>query len=152
MSSYRKNKNIYNLNKYLINNEIIKKSIYLLEEDNINQNKLISLINNLADFIQYNHYYTSIRSFNTLIDEIVSIIEDFNNENINEVYVVYKLSKVLNAFKIDVERESKINIFFYGKDKYNILEESLKINSKTIEDITQYIASYKKMMTIKLIY
>ncbi|WP_270641977.1 hypothetical protein, partial [Paraclostridium sordellii] len=115
----------YNLYKYINGKNIIDRIISILNEGDINTDMEIEIINSIADFIQSNLQYDYLESFNKLADVVVNIIENFNNESI-DLYVDKKnridnLIKVLSNLKKDINR-IEVNLYFYGKDKYNIID------------------------------
>ncbi len=104
---------------------------------------LIDIINALADFIQYNNnYYSNVDEFNELADLVVNIIEKFNSqnkcENISEYDIRDELKLLLYNLKKEILSGFKINIYFYGRDKYSILNKSLNKNITIIEDINEF--------------
>lgn len=134
--------NKYNLHKYICGNNIIDEIISILNEDNISTDTEIYIINSIADFIQNNLQYEYLESFNKLADVVVSIIENFNNESI-DVYADRKnridnLIENLSNFKKDINNV-EVNLYFCGKDKYNIIDKCTNKKVIYIENINEYI-------------
>lgn len=144
---YRCNKNQYNIDIHLRNFEILECIISLLEKEYVNLDMLIDIINTLADFIQYNNnYYSSVDTFKELADLVVNIIEKFNcqskYESISEYDIRGELKSLLYSLKREILSDFKIKIYFYGRDKYNILNKSLNKNITIIEDINEFKISH----------
>lgn len=144
MKNYRYTEGKYNIQRYLENYEVIQQLTELLKNREIVESVLIDIINSLADFLQYNDWYIGIDSFSRLTDEVLSIIEYFNENNSFEEEVKYKLVYALEEFSEDLKNGSNIKIYFCGKDKYNILKKSINQNIRVIDDIKTFIKSDKK--------
>ncbi|MFR3568720.1 MAG: hypothetical protein ACLTUR_12020 [Paraclostridium sordellii] len=134
--------NQYNLHKYVNGNNIIDRIISILNEDDINTDMEIEIINSIADFIQNNLQYDYLDSFNKLADIVVNIIENFNDKSI-DLYVdkknrICNLIKSLSNLKEDFNG-IEVNLYFYGKDKYNIIDRCTNKNVIYINDINEYI-------------
>lgn len=139
---YRDSKNQYNTDVHLSNLEILECIITIFEKEDVNVEILIDIINTLADFIQYNNkYYFDFETFEKLADLIVGIIGKLNDEhnefNINNQNDIKDIKKLLENFKMEIFNDFKINIYFYGKDKYNLLNKSINKNISIIEDISE---------------
>lgn len=132
----------YNLYKYISGKNVIDSIISILNEENINTDMEIEIINSIADFIQSNLQYEYLGAFNKLADVVVNIIENFNNESI-DLYIDKKnridnLIKSLYRLKEDLN-SIEVNLYFYGKDKYNIIDRCINKNVIYIDDINEYI-------------
>ncbi|CEK31774.1 putative chemotaxis response regulator [[Clostridium] sordellii] len=134
--------NQYNLHKYVNGNNIIDRIISILNEDDINTDMEIEIINAIADFIQNNLQYDYLDSFNKLADVVVNIIENFNNKSIDlcidKKNRIDNLIKALFDLKEDIN-SIEVNLYFYGKDKYNIINRCTNKNVIYIKDINEYI-------------
>ncbi|TAN64431.1 hypothetical protein WS9_014155 [Paraclostridium sordellii 8483] len=134
--------NQYNLHKYVNGNNIINRIISILNEDDINTDMEIEIINAIADFIQNNLQYDYLDSFNKLADVVVNIIENFNNKSIDlcidKKNRIDNLIKALFDLKEDIN-SIEVNLYFYGKDKYNIINRCTNKNVIYIKDINEYI-------------
>ncbi|MFR3556917.1 MAG: hypothetical protein ACLTUN_00175 [Paraclostridium sordellii] len=134
--------NKYNLYKYINGNKILDRIISILSEDNISTDMEIDIINSIADFIQSNLGYEHLDSFNKLADAVVNIIENFNNESV-DLYMDKKnrietLIKSLYNLKEDIN-SIDVNLYFYGNDKYNIIDRCTNKSVIYINDINEYI-------------
>ena len=134
--------NKYNLYKYISGKNIIDRIISILNEDNISTDMEIEMINSIADFIQNNLYYEYLESFNKLADEVVNIIENFNSESIdlcvNQKNRIDNLIKALSNFKKDINN-IEVNLYFCGRDKYNIIDKCTNKKVIYIDNINEYI-------------
>ncbi|AUN13091.1 hypothetical protein [Paraclostridium sordellii] len=134
--------NKYNLYKYISGKNVIDRIISILNEENINTDMEIEIINSIADFIQSNLQYDYLESFNKLADVVVNIIENFNNESIDlcidKKNRIDNLIKALSNLKKDIN-SIEVNLYFYGKDKYNIIDRCTNKNIIYINDINEYI-------------
>lgn len=121
----------------------------ILEKQSIDVNIIISIVNSLADLIQFNNQCEYIELFNKLADLIVNLIEQFNSKTdyqyINIENIVDNLKVALNKLKTDIINRIKINIYFYGDDKYNILQKALIKEFKVISDFNEYSNIDKKL-------
>ncbi len=134
--------NKYNLYKYINGKNSIDRIIRILNEDNISTDMEIEMINSIADFIQNNLYYEYLESFNKLADEVVNIIENFNSESIdlcvNQKNRIDNLIKALSNFKKDINN-IEVNLYFCGRDKYNIIDKCTNKKVIYIDNINEYI-------------
>lgn len=139
-------KNKCNLYKYIVGQELLNKLINILGKGDITTEIEIDIINILADFVQNNTQYSKMDSFNKLVDTIVDIIESFNNKSINEYndkkHRLNTLIQLLDEFYNDMNG-IKINLYFYGKDKYNIKDKCFNKKIIHIEHINDYIQENK---------
>lgn len=138
---------MYNLKRYLTNIDIIKKIINIIENENLSINELIDVVNTLADFIQYNNFYITINSFNYLSDFLVNTIEKFeeaDNENIRKELIL-----ILNQLIVDIDKDTKVNLYFAGKDKYNLVEKALKIDIEKI-NISEFLLKDNKKNDLQI--
>lgn len=126
----------------------------ILEKQSIDANSIISIVNSLADLIQFNNQCEYIELFNNLADLIVNVIEQFNSkadyQYINIENIVDNLKVTLNKLKTDIINRIKINIYFYGDDKYNILQKALIKEFKVISDFNEYSNIDKKLQEHQL--
>ena len=134
--------NKYNLYKNIVGKNIIDSIISILDEEDINTDREIGIINSIADFIQNNIQYEYLASFNKLANVIVNIIEKFNNESIDlcidKKNRIDNLIKSLSNLKEDING-IEVNLYFYGKDKYNIINRCTNKSFIYINDINEYI-------------
>ncbi|WP_147568541.1 hypothetical protein [[Clostridium] dakarense] len=83
-----------------------------------------------------------------MADLIVSIIDEFNIQTIDQhmdtTNIIEELKVSLCRLKEEIITNAKIKIYFYGKDKYNILEKSLIKDFEIIKNIDEYKNSDKK--------
>ena len=143
VNSFMKNKSEYGIEIYLSNKLILDNIINLLNRENLDINLVIDIVNKLADFIQYNNSkYESSKAFNLLADLLVNIIEEFNTLKVNEEIDLENIITKLKLSMLELKRDIidiKVNIYFYGKDKYNILHKSLNSEVMIIRDINEYL-------------
>lgn len=134
--------NKYNLQKYISGNRIIDKIISILNTDNISTDTEIYIINSIADFIQNNLQYEYLESFNKLADVVVSTIENFNNESVDlcrdRKNIIDNLIENLSDLKKDINNV-EVNLYFCGKDKYNIIDKCTNKKVIYIDNINEYI-------------
>lgn len=134
--------NKYNLYKYINGNDLLESIMSILSEDNISTDMEIEIINSIADFIQSNPEYEHLDSFNKLADVVVNIIENFNNESIDlcidKKNRIETLIKSLSNLKEDIN-SIEVNLYFYGKDRYNIIDRCTNKSVIYINDINEYI-------------
>ena len=145
--------NKYNLYKYINGKNIIDRIISILNEDDINTDMEIEIINSIADFIQNNLHYDYLESFNKLADVVVNIIENFNNESIdlciNKKNRIDNLIKVLYNLKKDING-IEVNLYFYGKDKYNIIDRCTNKSITYIDNINEYICLNNEIRNVQI--
>lgn len=145
MDIYRKSNKEYNLETHLKNKEIIKTLKSILKNEDMNQSELIDTVNILADFIQYNScYYFDIESFVNLADCIVNIIENFENQKICKENIIERLNLFLEKFTLYMNEFKKVNVFFFGEDKYQLLKSVVGVNITYIEKMDDFINSFKE--------
>lgn len=147
-------KNKYNLYKYIVGQDLINKIVAILGKEDIDTDMEINAINILADFIQNNTQYSIMDSFNKLVDITVDIIESFNSESINEYsdkkYRVNTLMNALNKFYNDIS-SIKINLYFYGKDKYNIKDRCFNKKLIYVENINDCVKKLNEDNSINIL-
>ena len=140
--------NKYNLYKYIHGKNIIDKIISILSEESISTGMEIEIINSIADFIQNNLQYEYLESFNKLADIVVNIIESFNNESIDlcidKKGRIDSLIKALSNLKKDINN-IEVNLYFYGKDKYYIIDKCTNKKVIYIDNINEYINLNNKL-------
>lgn len=143
VNDFIKNKCEYGIDIYLYNKTILEDIINLLNIENLDINLVIDIVNKLADFIQYNNSkYESSKAFKLLADLLVNIIEEFNTLKVNEEINLENIITKLKLSMLELKREIidiKVNVYFYGKDKYNILHKSLNSEVMIIRDINEYL-------------
>lgn len=135
-----KNNEIENIKKYLVSKKILSTILDIFENKDVIIEDFIEIINTIADLINLNSQCKYSELFKTLADKIVYIIELFNAEgnnisqaNINNIIKDLKIIilKLIN----DIANKIRVNVYFRGEDKYNILENSLNKNIQIIDDI-----------------
>ncbi|WP_434798853.1 hypothetical protein [Terrisporobacter vanillatitrophus] len=135
-----KNNEIENIKKYLVSKKVLSTILDIFENKDLSIEDFIGIINTIAELIDFNNQCKYSELFKTLADKIVYIIELFNVEdnnisqaNINSIIEDLKIIilKLIN----DIENKIRINVYFRGEDKYNILEKSLNKNIQIIDDI-----------------
>lgn len=142
MGNYKISSEKYNIKKHMENYEVVEKINYILREKNIPTDQFIDIINSLADFLQTNSCYAHIVQFKDVADKVVEVIEEFNSSNSCTSEAKEKLSVAIEKFYKFMKEEFEINIFFFGRDKYRILESSIKGNVSIIKDMNKYIDNY----------
>ncbi|MDU4891635.1 MAG: hypothetical protein E6344_16400 [Clostridium sp.] len=136
------------MNEYIIGNknkikkeiqsqEFLDKAIYLLK--NIDKVDSVEVINSIADFLQRNYQYQNMKSFEETVDKLVNIIEDFNANKEVKGDKIKSLALSLEELSGNLKKQNEIKLFFYGKDKYHMLDKVLNLNISFIEDINKYI-------------
>ena len=140
--------NKYNLYKYICGKNIIDSIMSVLSEDNISTGMEIDIINSIADFIQNNFHYEYLESFNKLADVVVNIIESFNSESIDlcvsQKNRIDNLIKALSNLKKDINN-IEVNLYFCGRDKYNIIDRCINKKVIYIDNINEYIRLNNKL-------
>ena len=132
----------YSLTQYLNSKKILEDIINLLLIKQSNINITIKLINIIADFIQYNNEYSYIEEFQKLADCTVKIIEKINDNKeikFNDLdTIMHELEYYLLKIKNKVIDAKNIDVYFLGRDKYNILQKcfSKDINITNLNNIT----------------
>lgn len=129
------------LNQYLNSKKLLESIINLLSNNKHNINTTIDIVNITADYIQYNNEYSNVEEVDQLADYIVYIIEEFNNREIklSEVDVIIrKLENYLLNIKSKVINNREVDIYFLGRDKYNIVQNcfSKNINIINLNNVT----------------
>lgn len=142
--------NKYNLHNYIYGKDIINSIIIRLNKEDISDEEEINLINSIADFIQNNIQYEYLESFNELADVVVDIIEAFNTENIDRKNRIDNLIRKILNFKKDIDNV-KINLYFYGKDKYNIIDKYINTKVIHIYNINDYLNTEFKTNSIDVL-
>ena len=109
----------------------------------------LSVINDLSDFILKNKEYSCLNTFVGLADALVEFIESYNKSGSlkESQYDLNSLKKAFSNFKNELENEYDINIYFYGKDNFGIIDNNLlKLPIRRIYNKPQFnkIASKKK--------
>lgn len=115
------------LEKYLdslsfIDNKIIEMRNFLLNMD-LNAIKLINILIESNDkLINYNLEHLNILEVN-----VFEFIKKYNNNLTEEEYKknIYYLSQIFEDIKNEFIKLYDINIFFYGKDKFGLIENKL---------------------------
>ena len=131
---------------YLKNLNFINENQIRLEsitEENLN------IINDISNFILENKEYSYLSTFVELTDALVEFIENYNKcGSLKESqYNLNNLKKAFFNFKNELENEYDINVYFYGKDNFGIIDNNLfKLPIKRIHDKPQLdkIASRQK--------
>lgn len=106
------------------------KNIELKLEDAMDDSYLY-IIDELSKFIIKNNDYSSKDTFVKLADTVVDFIEKYNNSVINTTNIVNyynDLKKSVRDFKRELEDEWQLNIYFYGKDQYGLIDNKLNIH------------------------
>lgn len=127
--------------QYLNSKKLLENIINLLSTNQPDINITIEIINIIADYIQYNNEYINVEEFQQLSDYVVYIIEAFNNEEIklSELdIIIQKLEGYLLEIKNKVIDTREVDVYFLGRDKYNIVQKcfSKNINIINLNNIT----------------
>lgn len=117
----------YTLRKHISNIKQLEEILNCFNNET-GLNSKTNMINCLADFLQYNEFYIGIKAFDYMVDTTVKLIQHFNLDNSNycECEVILKELVVAIREFIDYLFEFyKINIYFEGKDKCNLIDKCL---------------------------
>lgn len=98
--------------------------------------KELYIIDEISKFIIQNKKYSYIKTFVKLSDVLVEFIENYNKGNItvNNIKEYYlSLKNVLSNFENELKNKYQINIYYYGKDKYGLINN--KLNKYPIKQI-----------------
>lgn len=115
----------------------------------------LSIINDLSDFILKNKEYSYLKTFIELADALVEFIENYNKcGSLKESqYNLNNLKKAFFNFKNELENEYDINVYFYGKDNFGIIDNNLlKLPIKRIYSKPQLNKIASKRKNNKKIY
>lgn len=132
----------YTLERHIDNINFLK-GIYSKSRKLGTEDEMFNVINKLEDFVQGNKQYLHINSFNSLLDEIVEIINFCNLSKYTFSNFIEKFNKLcyeIIKLSIDISRIYNINTYFVGKDKYGLLNKIIK-NNNNFKIISEEIRS-----------
>lgn len=123
--------------KYSINNNILNESIRILEKENLSLDELILEIRKLIILIKDRNSYNELDSFKRLKTIIINRLLQFNILNIDKNELANELKTHIVEFLSEINRSNKVNIYFYGRDKYNLINTYLKERCTIIKNKAQ---------------
>lgn len=134
----------YTLEKHINNVQLLKR-LYTFK-DTEKETEMFSIANTLADFVQNNPQYSTLKSINIIADLLVDIIDFANGDTYNLQNFVIKLEEILSytLFAIDeILDVYKTKIYFMGKDKYNLINSVLNSSVEFVGDYPKKAAPNK---------
>lgn len=117
----------YKFDRHINNIKILEEIINGLNSKHVQY----EAINILADYIQNNQIYSYMQSYSILLNIVVEIIEYCNSNNFSNQEFKNKNSKLIVKtinFLNEINSKYKVNLYFKGKDKYNLVDKIAKLN------------------------
>lgn len=122
---------ISQLNKYILNDEFIQNSFF---------------ITNIIDFNDFNEIIKHSEKYQTISEEIISIMREYYNSNNNIIRLNSLIENNNNLLKTNIQKENLLKDYEeqieYNKNKILSIEENIKKKSDKIEE-------YKNDIVIK---
>lgn len=120
--------------KYIVNINILNDCIIVLEKENLSSDELILEIRKLIKLIHGKNSYNELDSFKNLKTRITNILLQFNILSTDKNELANELKTYIMELLRDINRSNRINIYFYGIDKYNLINTCLKERCTIIKD------------------